>query len=213
MSRKALTLASILAVLLVAVQAHADEGNWMIGFSAGAAIPRGDYRRATEDGLIGGVEFDYLATEKLALGLDGFLTRNNMSDLVEADLTAEAGTPVTAKVTMIQGGAHVRYFFNRAVVSPFVLLGLGAYGSNNSFQSASPSPFVYALGRGGRMRFGTRAALGLMYKASNRLAIGVEGAYHAVWTKYGPYVPLPSDADEFISVRAGVSMVTGSRAD
>jgi opacity protein-like surface antigen len=207
MLRKTGLLVAVLAVMAVA-QAQAAKGEWNIGLNAGTGIPMSDYKDLAKLGFMGGVGFDYMATENFALGVDGSFTSNSGSDDLEALATIAAGTPTTAKFTLLQGGAHARYLFpmaSESSISPYILGGVGIYnvkgkyeGSNTTFNTANETS---------DSKLGVRGGLGLMYKTSEKVGIGVEGAFHWINTKDDA---TGAPATQFIGLQAAVSIGMGN---
>jgi outer membrane protein W len=207
------TVVAALALMLVAPQAHAGAGEWQIGLNAGTGIPIGDFKDAAKLGFLGGVGFGYGVSENLVLGVDGSFVANSGSDLLNDGLTALAtadgpdgipgngddGTPttVTGKFQMIQGGAHMKYMFPMAAessVSPYVIVGAGIY--NQKFKTESTAPFY--VGDVSESKFGGRGGLGLSYKTSETVGIGVEGAFH--------YINTDVVSTQYVSFQAGVTI-------
>ena len=208
MRKLILPMSLLMGIVLLSASAHAAKGDRMISFSAGTGIPRGEFEGQAALGLIGSVGLDYMATKRLVIGLDGSFISNNGLDEYDALLTSQATGPVTSKFNMLQGGAHLKYMVSEAAISPFALVGLGAYKVKDSHESSDPmfdSPGAYDT------FLGTRAELGLTYKTSDRVSIGVEGALHGVWTAFNWNNGF--EAREFISVQTGVSIGMGNPAD
>lgn len=202
MFRKTWLLAGALALMLVVPQAHAAKGDFAINLNGGIATPIGDFKDAAKLGFLGGVGFDYMATEALAVGVDGAFISNSGSDDLETALSALATGPVTAKFTMIQGGAHLKYMFpmaSESSISPYVLGGLGVYNVKTKLESSDP----LFNGDESSSKFGARGGLGLMYKTSDKVGIGVEGAFHWINTKDDA---TGATATQFIGVQAGVTI-------
>jgi len=201
--RKLMLLMSIpMGIVLATVPVQAARGDRMISFSAGTAMPRRDFVGRAPAGVIGGVGLEYLATAHLAVGIEGAFVR--FGD----EAAVAVGTPVTRKSTMMHGSAHLKYMVTETRISPFVLVGLGAYRVKDS--SESSDPMFDSTGRYDTF-WGTRAGLGLTYKSSDRVSIRAEGALHGVWTSFNwnnGFV-----ARSFISVQTGVSIGIGNPAD
>lgn len=204
MFRKTSLLVGALALMLVVPQAHAAQGDWVIGLNGGTSIPMGDFKDAAKLGFMGGVGFGYSVSENLIVGVDGSFISNKGSDLLNDVLTADAtfieGTPttVTAKFTMIQGGPHMKYMFPMAAessMSPYVVVGLGIYSAKGKTESSNST---YAVDFPTESKFGGRGGLGLNYKTSEKVGIGVEGAFH--------YINTDVTSTQFVSLQAGVTI-------
>jgi outer membrane protein W len=203
MFRKTALLVGALALMLVAPPAHAAKGDWMIGLNGGTAIPMGDFKDAAKLGFMGGVGVGYAVTEAVSVGVDGSFIMNDGSDLLNALLTDIAtifeGTPttVTGKTSMIQGGAHAKYMFpmgGESKISPYAVVGLGIY--NLKFKTESSNAFW--VDEASESKFGGRGGLGLNYKASENVGVGVEGTFH--------YISTDISATQFVGVQAGVTI-------
>ena len=201
MSKKTALWAGVMALVLVAPQARAAAKEWSVNFNAGVAAPTSDFKDAAKLGFMGGVGADYTVTPNVALGFDGSFISNGASDQLKAAIS-----PATASFQMLQGGAHAKYLFpmaNESSISPYVIGGLGFYNVKEKDEISGVSASASST------KFGARGGLGLMYKTSPKVGIGVESAYHWVNTKDSS-TGAPSTA--FISVQAGVTVGLGNPA-
>lgn len=204
MFRKTSLLAGALALMLVVPQAHAAKGDWMINLNGGTAVPMGDFKDAAKLGFMGGVGFGYAVTENVVIGVDGAFVSNKGSDDLNASLTAAAtaieGTPtaVEGKFSMIQGGAHFKYMFPMAaesVISPYVVAGAGIYSVKAKTESSNAT---YNVEFDAENKFGGHGGLGLNYKTSEKVGIGVEGAFHFINTDV--------TSTQYVSLQAGITI-------
>src|SRR5262245_19017149 len=100
MFRKTSLLVGMLALMLVAPQAHAAKGDMMVGLNGGIAAPMSDFGDVFKMGFQGGLDFDYMMNDNVALGVDGSYVSNSAKDELIV-------SPVTdLKATTIQFGAH-----------------------------------------------------------------------------------------------------------
>jgi opacity protein-like surface antigen len=208
MSKKTALWAGVMALVLVAPQARAAAKEWSINFNGGVAAPMGDFKDAAKLGFMGGVGADYTVTPNVALGVDGSFISNSGSDDFNAALTALAGSPTTAKFSMLQGGAHMKYLFpmaSESSISPYFIGGLGIYNVKNKVESTDP----LLNGEVSSSKVGARGGFGLNYKTSPKVSIGLESAYHWINTKDSS-TGAPSTA--FISLQAGVTVGMGNPA-
>ncbi len=214
MFRKMSLVVAALALMVLVAQAQAAKGDWIVGLNAGTGIPISDYKDAAKVGFMGGVSFGYAATENVSIGVDGSFTANDGSEDFDAALTAVAtslgpdGLPgtsddgtssgaVTGKFNLLQGGAHAKYMFPMAEeskISPYVLVGAGVY----NFKTKTESSNATYTGDVSENKFGARGGLGLGYKASENVTVGVEGAFH--------YINTDISSTQFIGLQAGVSI-------
>jgi opacity protein-like surface antigen len=204
MFKKTTLVLGALALMLVASQAQAAKGDWMINFNGGTSVPMSDFKDAAKLGFMGGVGADYMVAEAFAVGVDGSYVKNGGSDDFNAALTAAAtaieGTPttVTAKFSMIQGGAHAKYIFpmaDESKVSPYVVAGAGIYNLKGKTESSNAT---YAGDAPGQNKFGGHGGLGVMFKASGNVSIGAEGQFHHIATD--------GTATQYVSLQAAVSV-------
>jgi opacity protein-like surface antigen len=201
MSKKTALWAGVMALVLVAPQARAAAKEWSINFNGGVAAPMGDFKDAAKLGFMGGVGADYTVTPNMALGVDGSFVSNGASDAYNAFIS-----PVKASFQFLQGGAHAKYLFptsSESSVAPYVIGGLGLYNIKEKQELSGVSASA------GDTKFGARGGLGLMYKTSPKVSIGLESAYHWVNTKDSS-TGAPSTA--FVSVQAGVTVGMGNPA-
>lgn len=203
MFRKTTLLVGALALMLVAPQAQAAKGDWMLNFNGGLGMPMGDFKDAAKMGFMGGVGASYMMSEAIALGVDGSFVMNDGSDDLNAFLTDVAttieGTPttVTGKTSMITGGAHAMYMFpmsGESKISPYALVGLGIYNLKAKTESSNAS---YA-GDASDSKFGGRGGLGLSYKASENVGVGLEGTMH--------YISTEGSSTTFLGIQAVVTV-------
>ena len=203
MSKKTALWAGVLALVVVAPQAHAAAKEWSLNFNGGIAAPVSDFKDQAKLGYMGGVGVDYTVTPNVAIGVDGAYITNSGSDTFESSLSAAAGVPTTAKVTMLQGGAHLKYMFpmaSESSIAPYVIGGLGAYNGKAKIESSN----ALFNGEDSSTKFGARGGIGLNYKTSPKVSIGIESAYHWINTDV--------TSTSFISVQAGVTVGMGTPA-
>lgn len=197
MHRKTALLVGMLALMLVAPQANAAKGDWLLNLNAGTGIPVGDYKDDAKLGFLGGVGLGYGMSESISLGVDGSYITNSGSDQLESDLSGLAGTPVTGKFELIQGGVHLKYLFPMAAESsmaPYLVAGAGVYNVKSKLESSNS---LYN-GETSDSKFGARGGLGINYKTSDKVGIGVEGVYNWIDTEIS--------STQYIGVTAGVTI-------
>lgn len=197
MFRKTTLLAGALALMLVAPQAHAAQGGWVIDFNAGTAIPMGDFKDFANLGFMGGVGAGYGVTDAVQVGVDGSFIMNKGSDDYNALLTQLPTAPVEAKFSMISGGAHLKYMFSTAEgssMTPYVVVGAGLYNGKEKQESSDP----LFNGESSDTKFGVRGGLGFGYKAGESVRVGLEGTFHHIATE--------GSSTQFVGLQAGVSV-------
>jgi len=196
MSKKTALWAGVMALVLVAPQARAAAKEWTINFNGGVAAPIGDFKDAAKMGFMGGVGADYTVTPNFALGVDGSFVSNGASDALAA-----AVAPVKASFQMMQGGAHAKYLFPMASesnISPYFIGGLGLYNvkAKAELNGVSASD--------GSTKVGARGGMGLMFKTSPKVGLGIETAFHWINTDVS--------STQFVSVQAGITVGMGNPA-
>ena len=207
MSKKTALWAGVMALLLVAPQARAAAKEWSINFNGGIAAPVSDFKDTAKLGFMGGVGADYTVTENVALGVDGSFISNSGSDLTNSSLTAGAGVAATGKFSMLQGGAHLKYMFpmaSESSIAPYFIGGMGFYNGKAKVESSNSAFNTAVEDASSSTKFGARGGLGLMYKTSPKVSIGIESAYHWINTDI--------TSTSFISVQAGVTVGMGTPA-
>ena len=195
MFRKTTLLVAALALMLVVPQAQAAKGDWMLDFNGGAAIPTGDFKDAAKLGFMGGVGAGYMVTEAFCVGVDGSYITNKPSDA-----EAAAIAPATGKFSIMQGGAHGKYMFpmsGESKISPYAVVGLGIYNFKTKVEFGGVSADTSVS------KIGGRGGLGLMYKASENVGVGVEGTYNLINTE--------GSALKFIGVQAVVTVAMSKK--
>lgn len=194
MLKKSVLWTGVLALLVVAPQAWAGAKEWTINLSGGMAAPMSDFKDAAKTGYVFGVGADYGLKESLALGIDGSFIANDASD---------TNPDNTAKAEILQGGAHLKYTFamaSESKIAPYVLGGLGAY---NVKAKSDLIPEV------SNTKFGARGGLGLMYKTSPKVGIGIESDYNWIDTSDEA---TGAKSTQYVGVRAAISIGMGTPA-
>lgn len=198
MFRKTTLLVASLALMLMAPRVHAAAGDWMITVNGGLGIPAGDF--SDDNGLGAGLGFnvgadvDYMINDMFAVGVDGSFASNNLkSDL--RDAVRDAGDPTfDIKYTQFGGGAHVKYWFpiQNSPVSAYLVGGAGVSNFKGELEST-----VFGNSDQSKTQFAARGGVGVGYKASDRVTVGVEGNFN--------YVTL-DEADWGVSSATGVGV-------
>jgi opacity protein-like surface antigen len=176
---KTVVLVVALALIPIGTDLHAAARELMFRLSAGIAMPVDDYEDHVRGGFIGGVDFDYVVTERLAIGVNVSFVSNAAADEREAMLATEAGAPVHETLTMLPVSVHCKLLSTMNGLSPYVVLGLGVYSFTEKLQTTSPASTTQES----QSKFGARAGLGLTYRINEKVSVGIEGAYHYVDTK------------------------------
>jgi opacity protein-like surface antigen len=210
MLKKSVLWAAVLALLVVVPQAFAGSKEWTINLSGGMAAPMSDFKDNVKTGYVFGVGADYGLKENLALGIDGSFLSNSATDDQQTALSGLAGTSVSAKAEILQGGAHLKYIFpmaSESKISPYVIGGAGVYNVKNKIESSN-TVFNDAA-KSSDSKFGARGGLGLMYKTSPKVGIGVESDYNWIDTSDNT---TGAKSTQYVGVRAAVSIGMGTPA-
>lgn len=236
MKKKTLLLTGALAMVLVVPMAHAAKGNMSIQLTGGMGIPVSKFSDVptvadinsgkitglgTKAGVNGGVGFDYMVTDAVALGLSGSFSKTDGKDELNTLLQNEAngGDPVKSTGSMIEGGVHLKYMIpiQDSPMSPYLMAGGGFYSVKNKFEITNPAPGVPATIEATSNKFGGKFGAGVTYKASEVVGIGVEGVFNIfqfdkdeLSKQLEPWAGVPNAASEIssasnIAVRAVVS--------
>ena len=195
MFRKTSLLVGMLALMLIAPQAHAAKGDMMLGINGGIAAPMGDFKDVSKMGFLGGLNFDYMVNDMFAVGVDGSYVLNKAKDeLIVAPVT-------DIKSTIIQFGAHAKYMFpmEGSSVSPYVVGGAGMYSGKADITPNDP-----LISESSETKFGGRIGLGANFAAGEKAKIGIESNFHHIATDIS--------STQYISVTAGVSFGFGGSA-
>ena len=198
MKKKTLLLAGVLAMILVVPMAHAAKGNMSISVTGGMGIPVSKFSDVptaadisankiqglgTKAGVNGGVAFDYMVTEAVALGLSGSFSKADGKDDLNTIYQTEvnSGDPVKATGSMIEGGVHLKYMIpiQDSPMSPYLMAGGGFYSVKSKFvfdntSISAPPTTIEATSN----KFGGKIGAGVTYKASEAVGIGVEGVFN-----------------------------------
>lgn len=214
MFRKSSLLIAAFAIVLAAPVAHgASAKSFMINVHGGAGLPMGDFKDENALGAKTGWQFgggvDYMLTDQLAIGVDGSYGKNKYA-LEGEPLDAGGGETWTYdpdKFTTRQLGAHAKWMFpTQSPVSPYALIGLGAYNiKENWTRTIMSGGTVTAVEEGifgTRTRFGGKLGFGATYKATEMVGIGIEGDYNFVSTDKAT---TGSSSLQYIGLHAGVS--------
>ena len=189
MFRKTSLLFGVVALMLVAPQAHAAKGDMSISLAAGLAVPMGDFSKKVVDGGAGasmgytvGPSFDYMVTDAVALGLDGAYSSMslNKSERDQIRTGPPADPTFDVKYTLVGGGAHAKYMFSSgegSSVKPYILAGLGA--TNGKAKVTSNDPTINGTSAG-KTKFSAQGGVGAGFGGSGSVGFGLEAAYHYI---------------------------------
>jgi opacity protein-like surface antigen len=205
MFRKTTLLVAALALSLVVPQAQAAKGDWMIDFNGGTAMPMSNFKDVAKLGFMGGVGAGYMVTDAVCVGVDGSYVKNSPSDDLKALIA-----PATIKFSMIQGGAHAKFMFpmgEESKVSPYAVVGLGIYNLKEKAEFSGVSSDTSVS------KIGGRGGLGVSYKASENVSVGVEGNFNLINTdwSYDLNDPTAKNKTNFIGVQAVVTVAMSKK--
>ena len=202
MRGRTIVLVVALALIPLATELHAAARDLVIKLGGGIAMPIDDFEDRARRGFIGSVDFDYLASATLALGIDVSYVAHGATDEREAVLSLEAGVPVSESLTLLPVGFHCKLLSTTSRLSPYVVLGLGLYSVTEHFESPTDSTGTQAS----ESKFGARAGIGITYRISRTVGIEVEGVYHYVDTKIvTPLGDQVRPSTQFVGIQAGVT--------
>jgi|WetSurMetagenome_2_1015567.scaffolds.fasta_scaffold165759_1 opacity protein-like surface antigen len=173
--RKLGIVVTAIACLMVSVMAYAADapaagakGQFEIGLMGGIAMPMGKLAADTEDGANmkmgfgGGLALDYFVMPELAIGLDGsYVTMSN-----------ETTSDIKAKT--MQYGLHAKYVIpTGGKFVPYLQVGGAMY--SQKVEGVVSDLLTVTLDA---TKFGFNGGVGVGYKASEMVAVGVNGFYH-----------------------------------
>jgi hypothetical protein len=168
-----------LVLMAFAVPALAvEKGEMTFGLTGGMAMPMGDFGDVAKAGFGGGVFGDYWLTPAIALGVDGAYNRFGLDEDLVSALEAFSGESVDGNFTFMQFGAHAKYLFpmKDAPVAPWVSAGAGMYNMKAKLEVGSES------GDDTESKIGLNGAVGLDFKATPAVKVGVVGTFHHIMT-------------------------------
>ncbi len=181
MRKLAVVLFALGSLVLMAVPAFAAQGDMAFGVNGGMAMPMGCL--ADEDdgadmkmGPDFGINFDYFITKDMALGLDGsyvMMTSNESDDI---------------KAKTMQFGVHGKYFVptGNEQFLPYLNLGVGYYNRKIEFEGDAAD--FFGEDKLSDNKFGLNAGVGVEYKVTPMVGIGVNGAYHYTFGEWKPEI-------------------------
>lgn len=175
--RKVLAI-SVLLLSFTAAVAVADQGEFLLGGAAGVGIPTGDFGDLADPGFSGGVFGDYMVMPNLALGVDVmFHTPGGSSDYIDALDLLSGGLINDASFQLLQFTGHGRWVITPdQQVMPYVVAGGGIYSIKAKVDG--PGGSEDATDTNG----GIFGGAGVDFKVSPMFRVGVEGAWHDVFT-------------------------------
>lgn len=169
MRKLAVVLFALASLCLMVVPAMAEKGDMAFGVNGGLSMPVGalaDEDKANMNmGYDFGANFDYFVSKEIAVGVDGFYGALSNSD--NDDLKAKT----------IEYGAHVKYFIpTGGQFMPYLNLGLAGYNRKVEFGDGDASDNVLGL----------NAGVGVEYKVTPQIGVGVNGLYHYTFGEWKP---------------------------
>lgn len=175
--RKVVSISALLLALTASLAA-AEQGEFLLGGTAGMGVPTGDFGDAADPGFAGGVFGDYMVTPNLAIGVDAiFHSFGGSDDLVAALDFLSGGLIDDASFQVLQFTGHGRWIFTpEQQVMPYLTAGGGIYNLTAKVE-----------GPGGdaddsESKAGMFGGAGLDFKVNPMFRVGVEGAYHTIFT-------------------------------
>jgi len=198
MFRKMSLLVAALALMVLVPQAQAARGDWKISLLGGIAVPIGDFSQKILEGGLGarmgftaGPSIDYMVTDQVAVGVDGYYARNGMNT-EERDLLRSIDPTFDLKFTQFGGAAHVKYFFPLEE-SPMDVYVVGGAGFTNFKVEATALGFS---GSESENKFSGFGGVGLGFQVGNAVSIGVQSDIN--------YVSLTGGSAPSFGVKAGL---------
>jgi len=182
MRKLAVVLFAVGSLCLMAFPAFAAKGDLAFGVNGGLAMPMGCLADENDgaDMKMGpefGIGLDYFITKDLALGVDGSYVM----------MTANEDSDVKAKT--MQFGVHGKYFVpTGGQFLPYLNLGVGMYNRKVEFSDAVAEYLELDESSLSDNKVGINAGVGVEYKVTPTVGIGVLGAYNYTIGEWKPEV-------------------------
>ena len=111
-----------------------------------------------------------MLNERFGVGGDLVYHTFGGNDDLEKELSAQVGSPVDFTFSLLQFGAHGRFFLpTEGTLAPYVQLGLSLYHATaDGAGSSSSTPFGFSIG------------VGADIKKGESYSYGVQGDYHQI---------------------------------
>ena len=197
-----------------ASRSHAT-GTWMVGASAGGAVPMGNFGDGFDAGFNGSVSADYRVSDQFAVGFEAGGNLSNANSDLNAALNLEtrqlllllgattASSDLEAKATLLRFGVHGKWMPSTASVKPFLEAGAGLYRLNAKVKGTvtADGESVSVDESDNETKAGIQGGGGIMFAASPSVSVGVGGQFHNVFTD--------GESTQFFTVAAMVQFMTG----
>ena len=199
MFRKIGLFVAALALLALVPQAQAAKGDWKLSVLGGMTVPMGDFSQKLLSGGLGaktgfgtGASVDYMVIDQLAVGVDGFYAKNGLNS-DERDLFRLIDPTFDFNYSQVGGRAHLKYWFPISD-SPMEVYLVGGGGFSH-FKVEAEASGVSASAT--ENKFSGYGGLGLGYKASDAVTVGVQSDFN--------FVPLTGVTASSFGIQAGLT--------
>jgi opacity protein-like surface antigen len=178
----------MVAAVAFAADAPAAGGALTFGVNGGVAIPTGDFGDGAKMGFTGGVFGEYGINEQFAIGVGAdYVKVSAKDDVIKAEedaYTEFAGEAITAKMDMsiIPILAYAKWMPPmKGQVAPYIMAGGGFYMAKSKVEF-TPDPDS-RNGDSSDNKAGFFGGVGVDFKATPQVKIGVFGKYHNILTE------------------------------
>jgi len=176
MKSKVLT-AAVFALAVAASPSFAGGPTW-IGANLGLNMATGDFGDVASTGYFAGATGTMMLNEQFGVGGDLNFHSFGVNDDFEEDLAAGLGESVDVSLSAIQFTPHGKFFFSTSGdFMPYAKLGVGFYNTKAKIEAASGES------DDSNTDLGFNLGVGGMFKASDKMAYGVELLYHSIMTE------------------------------
>jgi len=166
--------AIVLAAVLLSTSVASATSVW-VGPTAGLGFPLGDFGDAAKTGFFGGLESDHWSNDRFGYGGDLLFNHNAVKDVP----TILGGGNRSGSITPISISAHAKYAFpSSGRYAPFLRGGIGLYHVSTKVDAAGSSPGI----DDSATKFGIHFGGGASMKNMGSAKLGLEAAYHIVFT-------------------------------
>lgn len=169
--------AAVCSLALAASPSFASGPTW-IGANLGLNMATGDFGDVASTGFFGGATGTMMVNEQFGIGGDINFHSFGVADEFEEDLAAGLGTSVDVSLSAIQITPHGKFFFSTSGdFKPYGKLGIGFYNTKAKIESSLGSS------DDSETNLGFNLGVGGLFKASDKMAYGVELLYHSIMTE------------------------------
>jgi opacity protein-like surface antigen len=207
----------VAVALALGVGAPAWAGTFGLGLTGGVAIPSGDFSDAFDTGFNGSAYAEYWFNDQGAIGFDlGYSRHDAKQELTDAlnafteyalilSGATTASSDLEVSASFFQAGLHAKWAPPTGnAVAPYLQGGLGLYSVRTALEGpvTADGVTIEINEDDSESDFGLNAGVGVLFKASPTVSLGVAGAFHNVFTK--------DQSTQFFTLAAQAHFMTGA---